>query len=575
MLRRLLIQDFVLVDRLELDFRPGFGALTGETGAGKSILLDALSLLLGERADGGMVRTGRERADLSAEFDPCAEAQAWLRANDLAVEDDGVLLRRVVDAGGRSRAYINGTPATATQLRELGDYLADIHGQHAHQALLRNDAQRELLDAHAGLTPLAREVSDLWRALQTARRARQEAMAGMEALLRERELLSHQAEELGRLNFEPTAWDAVNQEHTRLANAAGLIEGATTALEAISERDAPLSSETERLAARLSELAAHDPALNEVSELLSEAAIRLEEAGHALRRYQDRLELDPARLREVEQRIEEVIGCARKYRVGPEELPTLLTQANTRLAQLTDLADPEALAAREDAAKQAFLKRAEVLSQQRASAAAKLGEAVTEAMQDLAMSGGRFEVALLVEPEGAGFGLERVEFQVAANPSQPLRPLAKVASGGELSRIGLSIQVITSEAQAVPTLIFDEVDTGIGGRVAEIVGRRLRELGTKRQVLCVTHLPQVAAQANWQWRVSKEQRDGQTLSSLLTLDETGRIEEIARMLGGVNITETTRNHAAELLGLEVRHTARICNRNAQRRSGRHRRLGGY
>ena len=551
MLRRLLIQDFVLVDRLELDFRPGFGALTGETGAGKSILLDALSLLLGERADGSMVRHGRERADLSAEFDlpESSPAFAWLSEQDLAADEGCVLLRRVIDAGGRSRAYINGTPATAAQLRELGDFLADIHGQHAHQALLRADAQRQRLDTHAGLTPLAREVGGLWRDWQAARRAREEAMQGMEALLRERELLGHQVDELQQLGFNVADWDALNQEHARLANAASLLEGAALALDAISERDTPLGSEAERLAARLAELASHDPALGEIAELISEAAIRLDEAGHALRRYSDRVELDPARLGEVEQRIEAVIGCARKFRVSPEDLPELLASSSERLQNLSILADPAALEAREAETRAAFLRQAGELSQARAKAAASLGAEVSTAMQELAMSGGRFEIALLPEPDGSANGLERIEFQVAANPSQPLRPLAKVASGGELSRIGLSIQVITSEAQAVPTLIFDEVDAGIGGRVAEIVGRRLRELGQGRQVLCVTHLPQVAAQANWQWRVIKDSSEGETRSRLIPLDEAGRIEEIARMLGGVNITETTRSHAAELLGL--------------------------
>ncbi|MDO6384882.1 DNA repair protein RecN [Uliginosibacterium sp. 31-12] len=553
MLRRLLIQDFVLVDRLELDFRVGFGALTGETGAGKSILLDALSLLLGERADGGVVRSGRDKADLVAEFDLAEDSHAieWLASNDLSGDEGVLLLRRVVDAGGRSRAYINGLPATATQLRELGDFLADIHGQHAHQALLRADAQRDLLDNHAGLRGLAREVAGLWRDWQGARKARLEAEQGMEALQHERDLLAHQVEELRALAFEVADWEALNAEHARLANAAGLIEGAAAALDALSEGEAPLGAETERVAARLSELAGYDAALAPIAELISEAAIRMDEAGHELRRYRDRLELDPASLQRAEQRIEAVVGMARKYRVSPEGLPELLSGASLRLASLSALADPAALQAREAEARSAYLDAARRLSAGRAKTAAELSGAVTAAMQDLAMAGGRFEIVLLPEPEGSAVGLEKIEFQVAANPSQPQRALGKVASGGELSRIGLAIQVITSESQAVPTLIFDEVDSGIGGRVAEIVGRRLRELaqaGQGRQVLCVTHLPQVAAQANWQWQVSKQTTAGITTSHLVELDEAGRVEEIARMLGGVNITDTTRSHAAELLG---------------------------
>lgn len=551
MLRRLLIQDFVLVDRLELDFRRGFGALTGETGAGKSILLDALSLLLGERADGGMVRNDRERADIAAEFDLAADspAKAWLQAQDLLGDEGVVLLRRVVDAGGRSRAYVNGRPATATQLRELGDFLADIHGQHAHQALLRADAQRELLDGHAGLGALAREVAVAWRDWQAARRAREEAVRGLEALQQEREFLSHQAEEIGALAFDPADWEALNAEHGRLAHAASLLEGSAAALDALAEGETPLDGELERVAVRLSDLAAFDPTLGEVAQLVSEAVIRIEEAGHALRRYRDRIDLDPERLAEVDARIEAVVGTARKYRMQPEGLPELLAGIRSRLDSLAELADPAALQAREDGARATFMKLAGRLSAARQASAADLSRGVTEAMQELAMTGGRFEIALPPEPEGSANGLERIEFQVAANPAQPLRPLGKVASGGELSRIGLAIQVITSESQSVPTLIFDEVDSGIGGRVAEIVGRRLRELGQGRQVLCVTHLPQVAAQADWQWRVAKESSGGETRSQLVELDRAGRIEEIARMLGGVQITETTRSHAAELLGL--------------------------
>lgn len=551
MLRRLLIQDFVLVDRLELDFRSGFGALTGETGAGKSILLDALSLLLGERAEGGVVRAGRERADLAASFDVEADSAAarWLGAQDLAGDEGEVLIRRVIDAGGRSRAYINGSPATATQLRELGEFLADIHGQHAHQALLRADAQRELLDTHAGLLPEAREVGQLYREWLATRRAREEAEKGIEALNHERELLTHQVAELDKLGFTPEDWESINAEQARLANAASLLEGSSLALEALSEGEAPMDAELERISSRLSGLSGFDPALGEIAELVSEAAIRVEEAGHALRRYRDRVDLDPARLAEVDSRIEQILNCARKHRIQPEGIGELLQTVRERLAALAGLADPVALQARESAARRAFLKRAEKLSAARRQAASTLASGVTDAMQELAMAGGRFDIALLPDADGSVHGLERIEFQVAANPSQPLRPLGKVASGGELSRIGLAIQVITSESQSVATLIFDEVDSGIGGRVAEIVGRRLRELGQGRQVLCVTHLPQVAAQADWQWRVSKDSSSGETRSSLEELDDAGRVEEIARMLGGVSITDTTRSHAAELLSL--------------------------
>ena len=551
MLRRLLIQDFVLVDRLELDFRSGFGVLTGETGAGKSILLDALSLLLGERADGSVVRVGCEKSDLVAEFDlaPDSEAALWLASQDLAMEETSLLVRRVVEAGGRSRAYLNGMPVTAGQLRELGEFLADIHGQHAHHALLKLDSQRQMLDAQSGLLALAREVAGLFRAWQAARQSRQAAEKNAEALSSERELLQYQEQELRALNFDLEAWSDLNQEHARLANAAALLEGAGSTLDALRDGDQPLAGEVSRLASRLGDLAAYDPEMGVVSELLSEATIRLEEAAHALCRYLDHSELEPARLAELEQRIEAVVGAARKYRVQPEALPELLAGFQARLAEISDQSDPEALRAREASAREAFEICAKKLSEGRRETARKLGEAVSCAMQELAMPGGRFDVALIPEPEGSAYGLERVEFLVAANPHQELRPLAKVASGGELSRIGLAIQVIASEAQSVPTLLFDEVDVGIGGGVAEIVGRRLRELGRSRQVLCVTHLPQVAAQADWQWRVSKESEQGQMRSRVRELDEEARVEEIARMLGGVNITDTTRRHAAELLAM--------------------------
>jgi DNA repair protein RecN (Recombination protein N) len=433
-------------------------------------------------------------------------------------------------------------------LRELGEFLADIHGQHAHQALLRPDAQRNLLDEHAGITALAKDVGKLWRELVAVRRAREEAQQQQAGLAREQEMLAFQVQELEGLNFGVGEWEPLNQEHARLTHAASLLEGVGTALEAVSESEQPLTTQTERLAAKLFELAEFDPTLKDIAELLSEAAIRLDEAGHALKRYQERVDLDPERLSQLDQRLADVMLIARKYRVQPDDLPGLLIESRARLDSLTALGDPALLAERERLADTAFRKAAAQLSDKRATAAKKLGKAVTDAMQELAMAGGRFEIALQPEPDGSAHGLEKIEFQVAANPSQPLRPLAKVASGGELSRIGLSIQVIASASQAVPTLIFDEVDVGIGGSVAEIVGRRLRELGSNRQVLCVTHLPQVAAQANWQWKVVKENKDGVTLSRLVDLDQDGRVEEIARMLGGVNITETTRSHAAELLG---------------------------
>ncbi len=551
MLRHLSIRDFVIVDRLELEFTGGFGALTGETGAGKSILLDALGLALGGKAEAGVVRTGQARAEIVAEFDLPADGplKAWLAEQELDTEEGCVLLRRVIESGGRSKAWLNGSPVVLAQLRAAGDMLADIHGQHAHHALLRTDAQLALVDAHGGLKAQAQQVAERYRSWAALRRAREAAEEGASSTERERELLGWQVAELRELAFDADEWQALNLEQTRLAHAAGLIEGAAEALDGLADGEYAVVPQVERLLARVAGMAQHDAQLADVQELLAGASIQLDEALHALRRYRDRLDLDPARLAEIDQRIQVVTAMARKHRVVPEALPEVLAESVSRLERLTRQTDPEALAREEAQARDAFMAQARPLSAARQAVAAELSAAVTEAMQSLAMGGARFEIALRAVDEGCASGLESVEFLVTANASQPLRPLARVASGGELSRIGLAIQVITSRNAATPTLIFDEVDVGIGGRVAEIVGRLLRQLGDDRQVLCVTHLPQVAAQANWQWSIAKETRDGETLSRVTPLDDPARIEEIARMLGGVNITDTTRSHAAEMLGL--------------------------
>ena len=549
MLRRLTIRDFVIVDRLDLEFAAGFGALTGETGAGKSILLDALGLALGGRGEAAMVRSGRERSDVAAEFDlPAGEGlAAWLVEQELPADEGMLILRRTIDMGGRSRAWINGVAATLAQLRAAGEWLADIHGQHAHHALLRTDAQRALLDAQAGAGALVAEVAARHREWQRLLRLQREAEADSASSARERELLAWQLRELEQVGFDIEEWAEINAEHARLAHAASLIEGAEAAVVALGEGELAVCSVLGRLDGRIAALADFDAGLADVRELISAAAIQADEALHALRRYRDRLELDPGRLAELERRIAAVMEAARKYRVQPEELPALAQQWRERLDTLEATADPARLAAAAQAARAAFESVAAELTAARLPAARRLSEEIAAAMQDLAMAGGRFEVALTpCAPSAAG--VEEVEFRVAANAGQPLRSLAKVASGGELSRIGLAIQVITSRDSAVPTLIFDEVDVGIGGRVAEIVGKLLARLGQDRQVLCVTHLPQVAACADWQWRIAKREQGGETLSEVAPLDDAARVEEVARMLGGVNITATTREHAAEMLG---------------------------
>ncbi len=549
MLQRLNIRDFVLVDRLELDFQGGFGALTGETGAGKSILVDALAFVLGERADSGLLRAGAEKTEVGAEFDirALAELKSWLAENDFAADDD-LLLRRILDAGGRSRAYINGSAATLQQLRQAAEWLVDIHGQHAHQSLLRGEAQRQLLDAHAGHADLARSVGEAWRTWRDARDSLDAAAEGGEALAREREQLEWQVRELESLAFSADEWESLNQEHKRLAHAASLLEGAQFSLGLLAEGEGACEAQVRAVASRLDGLADYDPALSEVAQLVQSAEAELAEAVSALRRYADRVDLDPARLAEVERRLEAVMGCARKFRALPEELPELLSRWQQRLAELGEAGDLAALQARVDAARQQYDKDAAKLSKARAKAAKVLGDEVSQGMQELALGGGRFEIALVPVAGGNAHGLENIEFRIGGLAGSEARSLAKVASGGELSRISLAIQVVTSRQASVPTLIFDEVDVGIGGGVAEVVGRLLHRLGRERQVLCVTHLPQVAARADWQWQVAKSKEGAAIKSRVTPLDDAGRVEEIARMLGGVEITATTRQHAKELLG---------------------------
>jgi DNA repair protein RecN (Recombination protein N) len=549
MLRRLTIRDFVLVDRLELAFEAGFGTLTGETGAGKSILVDALAFALGERADASWIRSGAERAEVSAEFDleGAPAAADWLREHDLDV-DEGLLLRRVLDSNGRSRAYLNGSPVTVQQLREVAESLVDIHGQHAHQSLLRGDAQRALLDAHAGLNPLLTQVSSAWRVWRELKLALEAAAGGAEALIREREQLDWQVRELEALGFSADEWGVLNSEHKRLAHAASLVEGVRFSLAILSEGDAACEAQVDTVASRVGGLAEYDPALAEVAASLQSAQAELAEAISVLRRYADRVELDPARLGEVERRIEAVLDCARKFRSNPDELPAMLARWQERLSALGEAADVAALTARAAKAREQYESLAQRLSKERLKAAKLLGIEVSRVMQQLALGGGVFEIALQTIDGGNAFGLEQAEFRIAGLSGSESRALAKVASGGELSRISLAIQVVTSQAASVPTLIFDEVDVGIGGGVAEVVGRLLRELGVQRQVLCVTHLPQVAARANWQWQVAKSGENGEIRSRVAMLDADARVEEIARMLGGVEITAITRQHAKEMLG---------------------------
>ena len=549
MLLSLSIADFVLVERLELDFRPGFSVLTGETGAGKSILLGALALVLGERAEAGVVREGAARAEVTAEFatEKTPGLDAWLAENDLEGDAGVLLLRRVVEANGRSRAFVNGRPATAQQLKEAGEFLVDIHGQHAHYSLLKSAEQRRLLDEYAGGADLAATTAERFRGWREAAARRQTAERQAGELAAEREHLAWTEQELAALDFSLDGWFALLEEHRRLSHAADLIAGARAAGEVLDGEESGVLDRLRALRASLAELAGIDAALAEPLALLESASESLHEAQRDLARYVDRVDLDPEALNQAEQRLVTVQNTARKFRLKPEEIPAHLADTRARLAELGGDADPGALARAEAEAEAAYRREAEKLGQLRLQGTARLGKAVTAAMQRLAMPGGRFEV-VLHPGEPAAHGLEEVEFGVSPHAGQGVKPLARTASGGELSRIGLALQTVLSGVSGAATLVFDEVDAGIGGGVAEIVGRLLADLGKSRQVLCVTHLPQVAARAASHYRVSKETRGGKAVSAVAPLDEAARVDELARMLGGVKITAATRAHAAEMLG---------------------------
>jgi DNA repair protein RecN (Recombination protein N) len=553
MLRTLNIRDFVIVERLELEFERGFTVLTGETGAGKSILIDALALVLGERADAIVVRQGAERAEITAEFElesPSA-LTPWLEQRDL--ESDGVcLLRRVIEASGRGRAFINGTPVTLAQLREAGEFLVDIHGQHEHQSLVRAASQRALLDAYGGHAALASRVAELYRAWRQRVDQRAAFESNAAAIAAEREDLAWKAKEIEALAFTAEGWSELAAEHRRLAHAASLIEGSQLGLEVLSESEGSSLSQLNAVIAKLQGLVEHDQTLREVLDVLEPAAIQIQEGVYTLRHYQQKLDVDPQRLREADRRIEAVHSACRKYRTTPEALPTLLDRARTRLAELDAGGDPEALLRLEEEARDEYLREAKKLSTGRRKTAAALAKEVSSTMQSLAMAGATFDVAFTALAEPSSHGLEQIEFRVAAHAAMTPQPLAKVASGGELSRLSLAIQTVTSRVAQVPTLVFDEVDAGIGGRVAEIVGQMLKALGREHQVMCITHLPQVAASAHHQWQVSKSSSKARISSRVTALAAEQRIDEIARMLGGVKITETTRKHAAEMLGVGER-----------------------
>jgi DNA repair protein RecN (Recombination protein N) len=544
-LRALDVRDLVIIERASLELAAGFTVLTGETGAGKSLLVDAIELLMGGRADASLIREGCERAEVSAEFEIDPEVASWLEQRELAGDPGQLILRRTIDRTGRSRCFINGHAATLAQLREAGEFLVDIHGQHAHQSLLRAAAQRELLDSHADCQPLAGETARAFRDWKRLEQVALEAEKSYEAREAERADLQDRVAELRRLGPRPNEWDEISAQHKRLAHGSALLAGAQSSLEALVEAEGAALPQLSAVASRLKSLSEHDAALQGVVELLEAAEAQASEAVRDLRHYAARVDLDPQALRDAEARIEALYAAARKQRVRPEELPQRLADLERRLAELQLAVDPEALKREVTAARERYAAAAKKLSARRAAGAQALSKAVTAAMQELAMGGGKFNAGLKPLDEGGPHGLEEIEFEVASHPSLPLRALAKVASGGELSRVSLAIQLVAANVSPVATLVFDEVDSGIGGAVAQTIGKSLRRLGKQRQVLCVTHLPQVAACAHAQWSVAKSASRGKVRVEAARLDREARIGELARMLGGAEAT--ARRHAAELL----------------------------
>ena len=543
-LKRLALRDFVIVSELELELASGFSVLTGETGAGKSILIDALQLVTGGRADVGAVREGASRTDVSAEFDTSAAIDAWLDEAGFDA-NGGLLLRRTVDTQGKSRAWINGSAATATQLRELGEQLLDIHGQHAWQSLTRPEAVRKLLDAYAGLDTAT--MTQLWQGWRQAQAALTQAQAAQATLQTERERLAWQIGELDKLAPGTDEWDGLNTEHGRLSNAQALLDAANGAVQSLDEEEHSAVHALHHACQLLQQQEHVEPVFKGLAEVLASSLAQVEDTVHSLRAYLRRTELDPQRLAELDERLSLWMSLARRYRRDPSELPTLLTQWQHDMKQLDAAADLAALEAAERRALQLYQQEARRISQARAKAAPQLARAITQAMQGLGMQGGQFEVALTAAAQAMQHGLEDVGFLVAGHAGSTPRPVNKVASGGELSRMALAIAVTTSQLGTAQTLIFDEVDAGVGGAVAETVGRLMQQLGQDRQVLAVTHLPQVAACADHHLVVAKQLTGGATLSSVSPVQGEKRVGEVARMLGGERLSDTTLAHAREML----------------------------
>lgn len=544
-LKSISLRDFVIVHALDLDLSDGFTVLTGETGAGKSILIDALQLALGARADAGVVREGAARCEISAEFDSPASLAPWLEQAGFQA-DGSLLLRRTIDSQGKSRAWINGSAATATQLKEIADQLVDIHGQHAWQSLTRPDAVRGLLDSYADLSTVT--LSQCWQAWRTAQKTLADARAAQDSLQRERERLAWQIGELDKLAPGVDEWDELNAQHGRLSNAQALRDAVQTAVDALQEADDNATALLGRAISSLQNQEHIEPEFKGLAEVLNSALAQVEDAVHSLNGYARHAELEPQRLAELDERLSLWVSLARRYKRTPAELPELLASWQSDLHRLDEAADLVQLEKNEHLARSAYMEEARQVSKSRSKAAPLLARAITQAMQGLGMQGGKFDVALAKLEQPAQHGLEQAEFLVAGHSGSTPRPVGKVASGGELSRIALAIAVTTSQLGQAQTLIFDEVDSGVGGAVAETVGRLMKQLGKDRQVMAVTHLPQVAACADQHLVVAKRTEKGATVSTVDHVNGEQRVAEVGRMLGGERLSGTTLAHAKEMLG---------------------------
>ncbi len=550
MLLNLSILDFVIVDKMSLDFKPGFSALTGETGAGKSILIDALSLALGQRNEGGVVRLHQDKADISAIFDiqNNIEVIDWLKENELESDNAELILRRVIHADGKSRAFINGKVSTLQQLKELGESLVDIYSQNSHHSLLKLSSQRQILDNFGGHSDLAAEVYLLYQTWHKLHIQKIEYEKNAQIYSDELAELRDKLRELKQFAFTLADWETLQQDHSMMSHGSELIENINFCIEVLEKDDTAISNRLHLVQQKISHSVAIDEKLKESSDLMDSICIQTQELIRSLNRYLQKVDLDPERLKDIEARIQAIHNFGRKHRIKPEEFEATLISWQARMDELESFQSDEGIDAKEKVALEAFNQKADLLTQARKKAAETLGQNITDAMQKLSFSHGRFEVKLTPQ-EPSLHGLEQIEFLAAPHLGAEARPIHKAASGGELSRLSLAIRVASISKANVPCMIFDEVDVGIGGSVAEIVGKLLKELGShdQRQVLVITHLPQVASLAVHHYKVSKTQENNQTLSHIHLMDEKMRVDEIARMLGGISITDTTREHAKEML----------------------------